>query len=96
MKFLLIYSPILRLSDSLGLWTLPIFQNSKQLSDAVFQKVGLYPTSGEGREKPTLLGPLERAILNDGIMDKVHKTNESVCYTPLSKHITESTSRKAH
>jgi hypothetical protein len=27
----------------------------------MFPKLGLFPSSGDGRETPTLLGPLERA-----------------------------------
>jgi hypothetical protein len=34
------------------------------LENTPFRKPGLFPSSDEGRETPTLLGPLERSILN--------------------------------
>jgi hypothetical protein len=34
------------------------------LENTTFRKLDLFPSSGEGRETPTLLGPLERANLN--------------------------------
>jgi hypothetical protein len=36
----------------------------KTLGNTPFQKLNLFLSSGEGREKPTLLGPLERANHN--------------------------------
>jgi hypothetical protein len=33
--------------------------------NTTFREVGLFPISGEGRDAPTLLGPLERAKLNE-------------------------------
>jgi hypothetical protein len=43
-------------------WTLSIARNSENWNTA-FRKLDLFPSSGEGRETPTLLGPLERANL---------------------------------
>jgi hypothetical protein len=43
-------------SESLGLWTLSIVQISKYLENAMFQKLDLCPSSGEGRETPALSG----------------------------------------
>jgi hypothetical protein len=34
------------------------------LENTMLQKLDLFPSSGEGRETPTLLGPLKRANLN--------------------------------
>jgi hypothetical protein len=48
------------MSESLGLWALPIVRNSNELENTTFQKLDLFPSSGEEREDPTLLGPLER------------------------------------
>jgi hypothetical protein len=31
------------------------------LENPTFRELGLFPSSGEGRKAPTLLGPLERA-----------------------------------
>jgi hypothetical protein len=46
-----------------GLWTCP---SSEILSSSKhdFRELGLFPSSGEGRETPTLLGSSERANLN--------------------------------
>jgi hypothetical protein len=41
--------------------TLFIVGNSKQLENITFRKMGLFSSSGEVRETPTLLGPIERA-----------------------------------
>jgi hypothetical protein len=41
----------------MGSWTLSIEKNT-------FRELGLFPSSGEGWEMPTLLGPLERANPN--------------------------------
>jgi hypothetical protein len=46
-------------SGSLGSWTLLIV-----LENATFWKLDLFPSSGEGKEAHTILGPLERANLN--------------------------------
>jgi hypothetical protein len=47
-------------TESLSLWTLPIIRNSKCLENTTFWKLNFFPLfSGEGRETPTLLGPLE-------------------------------------
>jgi hypothetical protein len=43
---------------------LSIIQNSKQLENTTFRKLDLFPSSGDRKETPTLLGPLERANLN--------------------------------
>jgi hypothetical protein len=50
---------LLQLSEALGLWTLSIVRNSKLLQNTTFSKLELFPYSGEGRETPTLLVPLE-------------------------------------
>jgi hypothetical protein len=39
------------------------------LENTTFQKLDLFPSSGEGRETTTLLGPLERANLNHWTKD---------------------------
>jgi hypothetical protein len=46
--------------------TLSIIRNSKLLENTSFQKLDLFPISGEGRETLTLLGPLGIANLNQG------------------------------
>jgi hypothetical protein len=45
----------------------------------------MFPTSGEGRETHTLLGPLETVNLSlwtTHIVDKVQNLSNSECYTP--------------
>jgi hypothetical protein len=49
-------------SELLGFWTLSIVRYSKELEKTAFGKLDLFPSSGGG-ERPTLLGPLERANL---------------------------------
>jgi hypothetical protein len=46
--------------------TMPeLYVSNKNLEEMItFRKEGLYPSSGEGRGTPTVLGPLERANLN--------------------------------
>jgi hypothetical protein len=44
-----------------------------------------YTLRGEGRETPTLLGPLEIASLGHWTMDKVQKPSNSECHTPTSE-----------
>jgi hypothetical protein len=39
------------------LWTLAIVQNSKQIENTTFRKLGLFQSSDEGKETPTLMGP---------------------------------------
>jgi hypothetical protein len=46
-----------------GLWALSVFQYSKNHRNN-FQKLDLFPSSGEEQEAPTVLGPLERANPN--------------------------------
>jgi hypothetical protein len=41
-------------SESLGLWTLSTARNSKWLENTTFQKLDMFPPSGEGDESPTL------------------------------------------
>jgi hypothetical protein len=48
-------------SESLGLRTFSGIWNSNELEKPLFQKLDLFPSSGEEREAATLLGPLERA-----------------------------------
>jgi hypothetical protein len=43
---------------------LSIVWNSKLTKNTTFRKLDLFPSSGEGKETPTLLDPLERTILN--------------------------------
>jgi hypothetical protein len=45
----------------------------------------LFPSSDEGRETPTLLGPLERANFNHWTIQNVQKSSNSDCYTPSSE-----------
>jgi hypothetical protein len=52
--------------ESLGLWTLSIIRNSKELENTTFRKLDLFLSSGDGRKTPTLFGPLERANLITG------------------------------
>jgi hypothetical protein len=47
----------------LHLWTLSIVRNSKEPENTTSLKLDLFLSSGEGRESPTLSGPLERANL---------------------------------
>jgi hypothetical protein len=35
----------------------------------MFQKLGLFPSSGEGKMMPTLLGPFERANLTGPVIE---------------------------
>jgi hypothetical protein len=69
----------------LGFWTLSIAHNSKRLENTTFRKLDLFPSSGNGRETPTLLGRLERGNLNQTVTssylefrrrDKVHKPSD--------------------
>jgi hypothetical protein len=39
--------------------TLSIVRNTKKLENTAFQRLDLVPSSGEERETPTLLGPLD-------------------------------------
>jgi hypothetical protein len=39
--------------------------------NTTFRKLVLFPSSGERRETPTLLGPLERAYINRSIISQV-------------------------
>jgi hypothetical protein len=40
------------------------FVHRPELENTTFRKLDLFPSPGEERESPTLLGPLERADLN--------------------------------
>jgi hypothetical protein len=51
-------------SELLGFWTTSSVLNSKYIENTAFRKLGLFPTSGEESETPTLSSPLERANLN--------------------------------
>jgi hypothetical protein len=50
-----------------GLWLSPGFLNIQE--NTTFQKLDLFPFSGEGRETHTLLGPLESANLHHWTLD---------------------------
>jgi hypothetical protein len=66
------------MSELLGSWTFdyrPIF---KKLENATFRILDLFPSSGEVKETPALLCPLERANLNH--CTKISSNFE--CYTP--------------
>jgi hypothetical protein len=45
--------------ESLGFRTLSIVRNCKLLENTTFRKRNLFPSTGEGRETLTLLGPFE-------------------------------------
>jgi hypothetical protein len=64
-------------SESQGVWALPIVQNSKYLENTSFRKLDLCPSSGDGRETPTLLGLLERANLNTVILSVIQPAAET-------------------
>jgi hypothetical protein len=51
------------------------------VENIAFQKLALFPSSGERRKRPTLLGPLERANLN-------HWTTR-VIWQQLYEHLTQ-------
>jgi hypothetical protein len=51
----------------------------------MFLKLNLFPSSGEGRETPTLLGPLERANLSHWMMEEFQISSDSQCYTLSSE-----------
>jgi hypothetical protein len=63
-------------SEALGFWTLSAVLNSREIENTVFRKLGLFPTSGEGSETPTLSGPLERANLNPVIRQNPSDSTE--------------------
>jgi hypothetical protein len=48
----------------MGFWTLSIVWYSKKHKGTLRLGVDMLPLSGEGREAPNLLGPLERAGLS--------------------------------
>jgi hypothetical protein len=51
--------------DGVGFWTLVHRPEFWMLVTSTFRKLDLFPSSGEGSETPTLLGPLERANLDN-------------------------------
>jgi hypothetical protein len=51
-----------QLTESLDLRTLSIVRNCNKLKNATFRKLGLFPSSDEEREIPTLLGHLGPVI----------------------------------
>jgi hypothetical protein len=57
-------SGIIRTLRITGLSNLFIVQNSKSRENTTFRKLDLFSSSDQGRETPTLLGPLEKATLN--------------------------------
>jgi hypothetical protein len=65
-------------SRLLGFWTSLVIWYSKTQTNTAFQKLDKFPSSGEGWEIPTWLGPLERANLN-------HRTTGlDPCLPPLT------------
>jgi hypothetical protein len=71
-------------SESLGFWTLYICLVFQKLENT-FQKLNLFPSTGELGESPILLGPKERANLNHWMRDKEQKFSDSECYTSSSE-----------
>jgi hypothetical protein len=55
-----------RQPESLGVWTLDFVRRPEFLilGNTMFRTMYLFPSSGEGRETPSVLGPLDRANLN--------------------------------
>jgi hypothetical protein len=51
--------PSLFVPESLDLWALSVVPNSTYLENTTFRKLHLFPSSGEERDRSTLLGPLE-------------------------------------
>jgi hypothetical protein len=51
-------------SELLEFWTLSITGNCK--NKKTFRKLFLFPSSGDGKKTPTLLGSIERANFNHG------------------------------
>jgi hypothetical protein len=64
LTFLLFSFHLFKIPKSLAFWILSTDWNSKWLENTTFQKLDLFLSSGDGRETPTLLGPLGRANLN--------------------------------
>jgi hypothetical protein len=52
------------------------------LENAGFRKLDLFLPLVEGRNIPTLLGPLQGDNLNHWTTDEVKKPSDSECYTP--------------
>jgi hypothetical protein len=64
----------LRITRVYGLCPSPV------LEDTTFRKLDLFPSSGEGRETPTLLGPLERmSVLNVIDLTKLYEDTSTIC-----------------
>jgi hypothetical protein len=51
------------------------------LENTTFGALDLFPSSGEGRRKPTLLGPWEKAVTEG---NSFIGTQQSICLTPLT------------
>jgi hypothetical protein len=68
----------------MGLWILSVIRNSKQLEKTTFRKLDFFPSSGERRETPTLLGRLETANRNHWA---------TILYNQLNKHVTQAESK---
>jgi hypothetical protein len=52
-------------------WVYGVCPLSRILNNS-FRKVDVFPCLGEGKETPTLLGPLERANLNQSSLKFIH------------------------
>jgi hypothetical protein len=62
-------------SESLGLWTFVHHSVFYILESTTFRKQGLFPSSNEGKEAPSPMGPLERADLSQNRRGAVGTVN---------------------
>jgi hypothetical protein len=74
-------------SESLGFWTSSIARNSKSLENITFQKLNLFSSSGERRDTPTQLGPLERANFRHWSSDIECYRNQAVVFESTENNI---------
>jgi hypothetical protein len=58
------------LSETLGFWNVSMY-------NATFRKLDVFPSSGEWRETPILLGPLQTANLNHFLRDPTGQMSSS-------------------
>jgi hypothetical protein len=63
--------------DTQNYWVSGLYPSSRILNIRKHNILHLFPSSGEGRETPTLLGPLDRANLK-------HCIQQSRCLPPLT------------